>query len=141
MLKPTAKYLGYAGLIPFVSLPFLIAVDALSFLEGLLVFNQYSALILSFLGGTIWLDSQQSQKPNSQLYYSMLPTILGWFALAFLPYAYSVGVLAACFVALLIYEIKALNWPAPYLAMRVRLTTIVVGTHMMMLWLVYTIGR
>lgn len=136
----TVRWLGYAGLIPFVGLPLLMVNDSLSFFEGMLYFSQYSAIILSFLGGVIWFHAIQQQKADVHLYIAMLPSIVGWLSLVFLAPITIIGVLAAALLAVLVYDLKTLTAaPQAYLRLRARLTSITLGCHFAVIWLYYNL--
>lgn len=130
--------LGYAGLIPFVFLPLFMVNGQLAFFEGTLYFTQYSAIILSFLGGVLWYDGLQKPGSNPQLMIAMLPSVIGWLSLVLLPPVIIIWVLTFALLAVLIYDHIALKTPPEgYLKLRVRLTSITLGTHLTMLWLYY----
>ncbi|XP_061488823.1 transmembrane protein 69 [Rhineura floridana] len=84
--KP-ALYLGFAGLIPFVSIPLLMAIQEVSYPE--LVFAQiaYGACVVSFLGGIRWgfaLPEGSPAKPDwINLANSVVPSLFAWLALLF----------------------------------------------------------
>lgn len=134
-----AEVLGLAGLFPFIGLPIFTLLDIISLFEGLSFFAQYSAIILSFLGGVIWFDGITSQKPIWQLYIAMLPSIVGWLSLIILPPKISIIILMVSFLALLMLEHKLLKSALWYLRLRVRLTAITIGGHLMMIWLVFSV--
>ncbi|WJG10961.1 DUF3429 domain-containing protein [Aliiglaciecola sp. LCG003] len=132
------QILGYAGLIPFILLPFLTVWGTVSFFEGVSFFNQYSVIILSFLGGVLWQDAIRFDKSSSQLYIAMLPSLIGWFALALLPAMNVLWVLLCCYLLVLIYEFSVMDQQVWYRSLRIRLTAISMGGHLMMIWLLYT---
>lgn len=134
-----AKLLGFAGLLPFISLPIFTLLDAISLFEGLSFFAQYSAVILSFLGGVIWLDGIINQKPVWQLYVAMLPSIVGWISLTIMPPKISIVILMVSFIALLMLEQKCLKSALWYFRLRVRLTSVAIGGYLMMIWLIFNV--
>lgn len=79
--KP-ALYLGFAGLIPFISPPLLMAVTETYFPELAYAQVAYSASILSFLGGARWgfaLPESSPAKPDwINLANSVIPSLLAW---------------------------------------------------------------
>ncbi|KAF7653161.1 hypothetical protein LDENG_00086700 [Lucifuga dentata] len=79
--KP-ALYLGFAGLIPFVSPPLLMAVTETYFSDLAYAQVAYSASILSFLGGARWgfaLPESSPAKPDwINLANSVIPSLLAW---------------------------------------------------------------
>jgi hypothetical protein len=93
-MKPLPKIawlLGYAGLIPFAFLTILLLTGKnYAFISGLplaLWQATYGAIILSFLGAVSWgvalgMQEQLNKADIDRLIsYSVIPSILGWFAL------------------------------------------------------------
>lgn len=128
-VPPAAKWLGYAGALPFVagalaSLPFAEALRPF----GLSLLLDYGAIILSFMGGVHWgaamLRNDNSLGPLGRSVASSL------FALP-APLIGGVGglsLLAAGFAGLLVYdeqETRARRLPAWYPLLRRPLTAIV----------------
>lgn len=135
MMNKNAQLLGYAGLIPFVSLPLLVGIQQLSVFQGALYFNQYSAIILSFFGGVHWYAALNEPRYSHQLYVAMLPSIFAWLSIAFLAPGLTLCVLALSYVLMVIYDIRFLSMPNGYNKMRMKLTIVVVACHMLMYWL------
>jgi hypothetical protein len=133
-----AKLLGYAGLIPFIAIPILIIVGLLDAYLGYLHFVQYSAIILSFLGGIHWLDALQNRRKNHQLYASMLPSIIAWLSLVFLDGTMLLSILSISHISVLIYDKYVLALEKDilidYTQLRVVLTTVVVISHLVMVY-------
>ena len=131
-----AKYLGYAGLIPFVSIPILVMIGLVDAYLGYLHFVQYSAIILSFFGGVHWLDALQNRRKNHQLFVSMLPSITAWLALMFLNGTALLSVLSISYIGILMYDKYVLALEKDilidYTQMRILLTTVVVFSHLFM---------
>jgi hypothetical protein len=131
-----AKYLGYAGLLPFVSIPILVMIGLLDAYLGYLHFVQYSAIILSFFGGIHWLDALQNRRKNHQLFVSILPSIMAWLALVFLDGNMLLSVLSISYVGILLYDKYVLALEKDilidYTKMRMLLTTVVVLCHLFM---------
>ncbi|GAA6183161.1 MULTISPECIES: DUF3429 domain-containing protein [Alteromonadaceae] len=136
MLKYHAKILGYAGLIPFIMLPFFILWETVSYFEGVGFFIQYSAIILSFLGGVLWFDGINNERSISLLYIAMLPSILAWLSVIWLPPKIALIALACAFTVVIFYEFKLSTLAVWYRSLRIRLTSITVGSHLMMIWLI-----
>lgn len=123
-----AQALGYAGLLPFVSLAlasYLLApeqqADVLSALRG------YAATIVSFLGAIHWgLTLRDAATPSTRmLAWGVLPSLLAWLALM-LPISSGLWLLAAglwaCFaVDRQVYPQLGLN---DWLAMRLVLSVL-----------------
>ncbi|XP_072366929.1 transmembrane protein 69 isoform X3 [Scyliorhinus torazame] len=82
--KP-ALYLGYAGVIPFVSAPLIMAITETYFPELAFAQIAYGATILSFLGGARWgfsIPESSPAKPDwLNLGNSVVPSLLAWAAL------------------------------------------------------------
>lgn len=135
----TARYLGYAGLIPFAGLPVLTITGIISYYESYLYFTQYSAVILSFFGGVHWLLAISEQSNKHQLYVAMLPSIVAWLSLVLLSGEVLLGTLSIAYIAIFLYDKYVLLLPKKmivnYIKLRLELTTIVVLTHLIMAYL------
>lgn len=125
-----ARWIGYAGLIPFVAalLGFLASGEA----RQAYFANQfiaYGAVILSFVGAVHWgLALNSGGMRIMRLAFSVLPALLAWAALL-LPVAVAAWLLLASFLLLRFWEASppvALSMPAWYRGMRTRLTAAVV---------------
>lgn len=140
MLSPqhTTKILGYLGLIPFM-ICLLLSLLNLSFynIEPHTVFIYYSVAILSFLSGSLWHCGQQS----NHTMVIILSNIICLFAFAclLLPVNNSLLVLPFGYFILLLTEqtiAKKLAWyTSSYLSMRIILTLIVSGFHIIAYYL------
>lgn len=125
-----AKMLGYAGLIPFVFFSVISMLDYSFIKDPHYFLMTYAAIILSFMGAIHWgvAMSIDSDKANYQLGISVIPPLLGWFALL-LPATYGYSILIISFSLLCLLD-KEQNkrgvFPEWYYPMRVILTTIVV---------------
>nr|XP_033772150.1 transmembrane protein 69 [Geotrypetes seraphini]XP_033772151.1 transmembrane protein 69 [Geotrypetes seraphini]XP_033772152.1 transmembrane protein 69 [Geotrypetes seraphini] len=84
--KP-ALYLSFAGLIPFVSVPLIMAVTKVYYVEVAFAQVAYGACMLSFFGGIRWgfalLESSLAQPDWLNLVNSMVPALLAWIALLY----------------------------------------------------------
>lgn len=125
-----ALALGIAGLIPFVGLAGVIAVNAhLPATDAWRVLTLYGAVILSFMGGVHW-GLAMARGQSSGYAASVAPAIAAWFAVAFLPARPATTVLAFGFALLLLYDLAAVrrgDAPIWYAPLRRGLTAIVVG--------------
>lgn len=139
-MRKHAAFLGYLGLLPFLLLPMAIELNHLALYEGTHYFSQYSAIILSFLGGVLWYQGVVVKQSNFEAYIAMLPSIIGWISAAFLSPFYGVIVLAGSFILLLIYEFKILDMKPWYMRLRMALTSVVLGCHLIILWQIHQIG-
>jgi Protein of unknown function (DUF3429) len=85
-LRRTAWILTLAGLVPFICCTLAIIFDKSFFgYDAITLFLSYGAIILSFLGGIVWMAAIQLkgdfQLSRWLLYLSVCPSILGWVAL------------------------------------------------------------
>ncbi|KAF7664702.1 hypothetical protein LDENG_00169170 [Lucifuga dentata] len=82
--KP-ALYLGFSGLIPFLSAPLLMAATQSFYPEVAYAQMVYGASIVSFLGGVRWgfaiPDGSPAQPDWMNLGNSVVPSLLAWLAL------------------------------------------------------------
>ncbi len=136
MSENLARWLGYAGLIPFLILSLAVIFAPWAVAAGAqLALLVYAAVILSFLGGIVWgrlLAAKEGSitNANRHLIYSNLPPLAAWFAL-FFDFERALLILASAFVAALLYDrglVAAGTVPSWFYAMRVRLTVIVVAS-------------
>lgn len=86
VIPPAAKWLGIAGLIPFVGLTLIVAdVADLQHDQALAALVAYGALILTFLGGAQWgLSISEPDDRGAtwcRLSISVLPSLVSWAAL------------------------------------------------------------
>lgn len=127
--KP-ALYLGFSGLVPFVSAPLLMAVTETYIPE--LAFAQvvYGASILSFLGGARWgfaLPENSPAKPDwLNLANSVVPSLIAWVALLFSHNIIQSGMMVIIGLGIsLHYDLALLpTYPSWFKAMRTILTTV-----------------
>lgn len=103
-VRHPARVLGIAGCVPFAVLSlwlFGIADDHPWRSETIALLTGYSAVLLSFLGGIRWglaLAERNAEGARLELTLGILPTLVGWAALAItVPYAFAV--LAVAFAA------------------------------------------
>jgi hypothetical protein len=83
-----AKFLGYAGLIPFVSLTALLQiVDVVHQPYVVFALQAYSATILSFLGAIHWGLTMRAEQPSQgMLVWGVAPSLLAWASLLVPPH-------------------------------------------------------
>ncbi len=134
-LQRDMAFLGIAGLIPFLFLPLAYLWGLVSRFEVTAYFADYSAIILSFLGGIHWWDALTRSQDRSQLYIAMLPSIIAWLSITLLSGKLMLLVLAIAFLLMLTYDLHKLKADVAYRQLRSMLTGIVVGCHLIMLWL------
>ncbi|MFT6193832.1 MAG: hypothetical protein ACJASU_000731 [Cognaticolwellia sp.] len=132
--------LGYLGLAPFVlALVFEKFSPALLNISAEQVFIFYSAIILSFIAGTLWRKHNDKLSIKLQL-CSNIFSLLAFFALL-LPNYLAFAVLMVIYPAILYCEYyfdSAKTEHKSYLRMRLSLTTLVVIMHIIALLLWYT---
>ncbi|XP_066519256.1 transmembrane protein 69 isoform X2 [Hoplias malabaricus] len=127
--KP-ALYLGFSGLIPFVSAPLFMAITEAYLPEIAFAQVAYGASIVSFLGGARWgfaLPEGSPAKPDwLNLANSIVPSLLAWLALIF-----SNNITQACMIVILglgislHYDLALLpTYPSWFKALRTILTTV-----------------
>jgi Protein of unknown function (DUF3429) len=134
---PTAVLaLSIAGVLPFIGL----ALAPLWGLEPfgrppLVVLALYGAINLSFMGAVHWglaMGDYGGPRDATWTYLaSVIPALLGWFALAFFPQAVALRLMAAAFVLLLLYDVGSVRRgfaPAWYTNLRWPLTLIVAAS-------------
>ena len=127
-LERHASWLGYAGLIPFVTLAALALVsngDLQLQSRGALI--GYGAVIISFLGAWHWyaaIERGGDSASLSRMVFAVSPALLGWAALL-LPHAYG---MALVLTGLLITCVVDGRWmsgsPTWYRLLRRRLTVV-----------------
>ena len=127
----TKQYLGYLGLAPFgLTLIFEKTTTEIFNTSAMQVFIFYSAIILSFIAGTLWRKKNDPLSIKLQL-VSNLFSLLAFFALL-MPEKLALIILALSYVTVLFFEyaIEQIKQENPhYLTMRLHLTTIVVLLH------------
>ena len=126
--SPTAKLLGFAGLIPFIAL----SVFQLLFPSSphkemvMLSLTAYGATIVSFLGAIHWgLAMQQDLSHRYLLVWGVIPSLLGWLSLLLDPingWLLLVATLWLCF--LVDYKIYPTFQLTSWLPMRFTLTSV-----------------
>ena len=133
----TSQWLGYLGLWPFILFVFYPAlvnkILAISPLQG---FIFYSAIILSFLSGTLWKKHSLAKNTHSQ-FAAITFSLLAYLCLL-IPFNLSIIFLPFAYIALLITEYLLGNDEEKsennqYFKMRVILTFIVSALHVVAL--------
>jgi hypothetical protein len=135
----TAAVLGAAGALPFLLLAFAPSIDFEPFgRPPLVVLSLYAAVILSFMGAVHWglaMGQTVARRDSSwQFAMSVLPAMLGWFSLSFLPMSVALRVMALGFAVLLLYDLRAVRIgraPRWYANLRWPLTLVAVAS---LLW-------
>ncbi|OAZ91627.1 hypothetical protein ADS46_07260 [Halomonas sp. G11] len=136
--RRTAWLLGLAGLLPFLLTLGLAGWGPGGWQEtAVRAFLCYSAVILSFLGGTHWGAALQNPQPghSSRLLIAMAPSLIAWPALLFSP-LWGLVVLGVGFMFVWGYDLSRngrFGWPSWYWQLRTLLTVIVVLAHVVLL--------
>jgi hypothetical protein len=127
--EPTAKILGYAGLIPFIvfSIGCWIPLPYVTNAPAILI--AYAAVILSFMGAVHWGVAMAGADQQKGRYFvaSVVPALLAWPALL-LPHAFALVIVLTGFIGLYAYDrsvASAQSLPGWYIPLRTRLTTVV----------------
>jgi Protein of unknown function (DUF3429) len=127
--SPAARWLGYAGLVPFVLGMAAVWHAPAWQLQAQQALQAYAALIASFLGGIHWgiAATQSKAQHTGHLLWGVTPSLLAWVALM-LPNAWPLvtlaGVLALCFaVDMRLYARAGLQ---AWLGLRLQLTLVAV---------------
>ncbi len=125
-------HLGYAGLIPFVTLAVVLWNAPEIYLEQIhQALLSYAAIILSFMGAVHWgmamAQKDQSIKPF-QLAVSVIPALIAWFSSMTSP-IWNYSILIFTFILLCLIDsffVKQEDAPDWYLLLRIPLTVVVV---------------
>ncbi|XP_060629402.1 transmembrane protein 69 [Anolis sagrei] len=130
----SALYLGFAGLIPFVSIPLFMAVQETYYPELAFAQIAYGASILSFLGGIRWgfaLPEGSPEKPDwFTLSNSVVPSLLAWIALLFKDDTTVAGTMVIFGLGIALHYDLSLfpTYPRWFKALRAVLTIIAAGS-------------
>lgn len=126
----TWKVLGYLGLLPFIICLYLSSETVFWGISTKQAFIAYSAVILSFIAGTIWRRDTQSYLQKRYIISNVFSLLA--FVSLLVPYKIALIILVLSFVLLFIYEnsiSKQDKTPSDYMNMRSWLTQIVVLLH------------
>jgi hypothetical protein len=125
------RWLGYAGLIPFLVCAAVLSLADDPGWRGLAtdMLRYYAAVIASFLGAVHWgMAAQRDDRyTRARLHWGVTPALIAWVLLAVEPGSIALLGFAALFVLILIVDrfiLPALD--ATYRALRVQLSVIVV---------------
>lgn len=125
------QILGYAGLIPFIACLYLDTTNISWHLSFEQVFIIYSAIILSFLAGSLWRINKNNTSASINIISNVFSLLA--FSSLLIPSHIALIVLAISFLILFLYEnylckldnISDNN----YIKMRLKLTLIVIFLH------------
>lgn len=122
-----SEWLGYAGLIPFVTLAglcLLLQGDAQQYAGRALV--SYGAVIIAFLGATHWgavINGVNTLNATSRMLFAILPALLGWVAML-LPQATGLFVILVSLGAIYYVDRRWGGLHDRYITLRRRLTLV-----------------
>ncbi|NJM55750.1 MAG: DUF3429 domain-containing protein [Verrucomicrobiae bacterium] len=128
-----ALALTAAGALPFIALSIAPWIGAMpTGRPAIEPLSLYALSILSFMGAIHWGLAMGRAEHNDVWPYvaSVTPALVGWFALVFLPVTLALRVMAAAFVLLLVYDVRAARHnaaPPWYPHLRVPVTVVVVA--------------
>jgi chromate transport protein ChrA len=136
------QLLGYMGLLPFIASLYL-SIESVSWsITAKQAFIAYSAIIVSFMAGTLWRKDNNSTQLNQQI-ISNIFSLLAFISLFTYPKV-ALIILTCSFLCLYIYE-KELNKftegdnrTSEYMEMRFWLTLIVSSLHITAYFLWFT---
>jgi hypothetical protein len=126
-VNATARWLGHAGLVPFVggaALVWLVQGEARVYAAMALL--AYAALIVSFLGGIHWgLAMRQPEPPPATLAWGVVPPLVAWPAVIMPAYA---GLVLLGLMLVVCYVVDRRSYPrlgaAAWLTLRFRLSAV-----------------
>jgi len=131
-LPALAAQLGYAGLIPFVTLSIgMWALPEAYQAQASSALLAYAAIILSFMGAAHWGIAITGEKIDGwQMGMSVIPALIAWFA-SFTSPMINYSILIVAFAGLCVYDgrmVKQGKAPAWYPKLRTPLTAVVVAS-------------
>ncbi len=132
----TWKILGYAGLIPFFGCLILSTSINNIGINSQQVFIAYSAIILSFIAGSLWRIDEKNTYKKQQL-ISNLFSVIGFAALCINDLA-GLVLLATSYPLILAFEYKIARQTSirqHYMKMRAQLTVLVFLAHILAIYL------
>ena len=133
------RWLGYAGLLPFLGCLILIWIDSDGALRGVAIetLRGYAAVIASFLGAVHWgvASRADDRLQRARLRWGVTPALLAWALLA-LPDTFAFAGFAVLFSLILIvdrYLLPVLD--EPYRQLRLQLSSVVVVAMLLSAWI------
>ncbi len=124
-----AAWIGYVGLIPFLTLAFAIwLLPQAFFLQLHQALLSYAAIILSFMGAIHWGLAMAAKEFVGRLQFaiSVIPALIAWFASLTSP-TWNYSILLITFVCLCIFDnymVKILRAPRWYPVLCIPLTSV-----------------
>jgi len=140
--SPMTLTLAVLGIIPFAFATYLSWVHQTFFEKsGLYLFASYSAIILSFLAGTLWgqlIHKDNTLFSKSLLIGSNIITLGAWCSLLLDASTLSISLLFLGFISIFWLEARALKLvketPTSYINMRFSITAVVCILHLLVLY-------
>ena len=129
----TSQTLGYMGLIPFIISFYLSIQNIIWQIDTKQLFIAYSAIILSFVAGTLWQASEQKKHDRKKI-ISNIVSLLAFLSLL-VNHHLALIILAINYLFLFLYESKLVKLNKQYdinpgyMKMRLRLTLVVILLH------------
>lgn len=124
-MKAVHHILGYLGLIPFLGLAVLQLSDDIYAIHAYSLLVHYSALIITFLAGVIWMAGIHFQKNLWLALFSNIVMLISWLLLWLSPngvlYFLTILLLSVYFVE---YASLKTHYPESFFTLRTRLTLI-----------------
>jgi heme/copper-type cytochrome/quinol oxidase subunit 2 len=138
----TWKILGYLGLIPFAVFFYYGSEQSLFVINSKFSFIGYSAIILSFIAGSLWRESSIYRNSQTQIISNLVSLIA--FVCLLVNISTSLIVLPITYSFIFVYQLKLYNqstekeFSSEYMTMRFWLTLVVIIFHLLAfnLWLV-----
>ncbi len=130
-LPASAAWLGYGGLLPFISLPLLMIADHDHRVLWSDALTAYGAVILSFVGALHWafamlLPELDARQQRNHLIWSVIPALIAWPS-ALLSLFVTTPLLIAGFIAPYLQDLRLstlATLPQWYLPLRLHLTVL-----------------
>lgn len=119
-LQNRARWLGYAGIIPFAAIAALMMTDKASPQSLVSAMQAYAAIILTFVGAIHWGRAMESG--NSRLMtLSVGPSLVAWSGML-LPPQYGLPLIAGAFVFVLALDLRQYEEHIWFTRLRIQLT-------------------
>ncbi len=132
------RWLGYAGLIPFVLLAlFPAAITPYASQPVIVLFLTYSMIILSFMAGVLWPVFYRQQRPLPLALAAVTAPVISFLAAATLTVESLLLLQAVLFIGLRLFEVLAgidAEYSPAYRSLRWQLTGVVVLCHLWLWW-------
>ncbi|MCH8532880.1 MAG: DUF3429 domain-containing protein [Saccharospirillum sp.] len=138
-MNRSIQLLGYAGLIPFLAMPLMVALSGAAEPGRYSTqFLHYSGIILGFMAGVIWPALYHTERSTAMALLAVTPAVMGFLAIVMLP-DLALLALAALYISLRLVEIFAgidQHYHTSYRSLRWQLTIVVVVCHLWLYWMI-----